>query len=223
MWSAEEIEAAVTLARRWGMGEHSVRELFQRRLVQTWGEREGVGWQLELCVSGEGAYVRLIAQLEAGLGQEIRLLREGQAGAIAAIWKMREVVVGDRIVDDKLVLFAKDEARLKALLGTPLRREVLDLADRVEVMEVGDHGLFVYVGRLLSLDELGALLQSSVSVMERLAALSKAWGPLTDRAELPSYEDAIGNEFKREGDSTRPGTLEVIAAEQASAEQETTT
>jgi hypothetical protein len=206
VWTAEEEASALELAASWGMREHSARTLFGRRLVQAWGERGRLTWQLEVCTSEQGAYVRLIGQPEEGLDQGVRIMREASGGALGWMWRLREVQLGEPGVDARLVLLARDEERLRVLLGTQLKDEVLELESRVDRMELGDDGLFVHVGRACTVEQLAQLIQASMSALERLEALSRAWGGVSKTGAL-AYGDAIKGDFDREEETA----LETIA------------
>lgn len=197
-WGAADEQAALERAAALGLTQRSDRTLFGRRVLQAWGERDGVSWQLEVCTSARGGYVRLFGQPATTLDQGVRILREASAGALGWLWRMREVRLGDAAVDDRLVLLARDEERLRVLLGTPLKAELLSLEQLADRMEVGDEGVFVQLDRVCGVDELVTLLGASMTTLERLRALARAWGGVSEQPSA-SYGEVLKAELGREG------------------------
>jgi hypothetical protein len=208
VWTPAVEEAALRLASGWGMTSRSVRTLFGRRLVQAWGRRGRLTWQLEVCTSARGAYVRLIGQPDEGLDQGVRIMREASSGAMGWLWRLREVQLGEPEVDARLVLLARDEARLRVLMGTQLKAELMALEGQVDRLEIGDEGLFVHVDRVTTVEALGGLLRSSTAALERLDALSRAWGGLSQQASA-AYGDAVKGDFNREEGATTLDAIEL--------------
>jgi hypothetical protein len=197
-WGAADEQAVLERVAALGLTQRSERTLFGRRVLQAWGERDGVSWQLEVCTSVRGGYVRLFGQPASALDQGVRILREAGAGALGWLWRMREVRFGEAAVDERLVLLARDEERLRVLLGTQLREELLLLERLSDRMEVGDEGVFVQLDRVCGLDELEALLSAATATLDRLRALARAWGGVSERSSA-SYGEVLKAELGREG------------------------
>jgi hypothetical protein len=166
------------------------RPLFRARTLWTRIERKHLALDLEFC-DGDGLdYTRLICRFTEPLHQGIQILCEEGAGFRGWLLSMHEAQISDPEIDDRFILMAKDDDRLKALIQGPLRVLLISLRDRVEDFQLTDQAFFIRLDDVVRESELERLIEDALILGEELIRWAVSSGPIS-ALQTSQYQDAL--------------------------------
>ena len=166
------------------------RPLFRARTMWTRVEREHLTLDLEFC-DGDGLdYTRLICSFTEPLHQGIQILCEEGAGFRGWLLSMHEAEIADPEIDDRFILMAKDDDRLKALITGPLRMLLISLRDRVEDFQLTDQAFYIRLDDVVRESELERLIEDALILGDELIRWAVSCGPIS-ALQTSQYQDAL--------------------------------
>ena len=166
------------------------RPLFRARTMWTRIEREHLALDLEFC-DGDGLdYTRLICTFTEPLHQGIQILCEESSEFRGWLLSMREANIGDAEIDDRFILMAKDDDRLKTLITGPLRVLLISLRDRVEDFQLTDQSFFIRLDDVVRQGDLERLIEDALILGDSLVRWALDVGPIS-ALQTSQYQDAL--------------------------------
>ena len=170
----------------------SIRRFFGGEVL--WAERsiEGLG-RVRLEQGDRGAdlaYTRIEIQYERVLGQGIEMLCARGAGVFSWALSLREAHVSDTQIDERFILRARDDARLDALVHTPMRDQIMELREIGQDVQLTDSGIFLRLGVFATGEALEIATDRCLKLATDLVAWGQRQGPI-DPMQGRGYHDAL--------------------------------
>lgn len=139
---------------------------------------------IEICISKEDSYTRILMDFPTTLLQNLKLMKENEE-LIRRFLQRREVEIGDAAFDDRFLVLTENTEYLREIVDPELSESMVSLADRVDEMKVDPSGVFFQSYIAVESGELRVLLDLAHQVMKNYYRRARA----IEERELAGVDD----------------------------------
>lgn len=174
--------------------------VYNARIFGVAGALQKNSLRIELWEGDRKSFMRLTSSFSRQLRQGIRV-RTRTPYKFGLRWRQRTFTIGDEEFDEVFIITSatKNKERAKALLNTTIRTKLLNLAKKVEIIEIDDRRFYIYCDQSLEGTQAAELIKQVIQISELLEERAAEVGPAEATAKT-EYEVASKKTLGREID-----------------------